>query len=114
MPQTTKKIMAQAVYKNMPSDYRHMTLMTAVGVALSSWRENYTGDDLTEGDSQPLTVTAVAKAIGERYESVYRIEHAGGTIATLVKYLLFVKHRDPSFDLDARLREIMSDKYPNL
>lgn len=105
--------MAQAVYKNMTSDYRHMTLMTAVGVALSSWRENYTGDG-SEEEAQPLTVTAVAKAIGERYESVYRIEHAGGTIATLVKYLLFIKHRDPSFDLYTRLREIMGDKYPNI
>lgn len=106
--------MAQAVYKNMTSDYRHMTLMTAVGVALSSWRENYKEDDTTEGNPQSLTVTAVAKAIGERYESVYRIEHAGGTVATLVKYLLFIRHRDPAFDLDARLREIMGDKYPNL
>lgn len=106
--------MAQAVYKNMTSDYRHMTLMTAVGVALSSWRKNYTGDGSEEGKAQPLIVTVVAKAIDERYESVYRIEHAGDTIATLVKYLLFIKHRDPSFDLDARLHEIMGDKYPDL
>lgn len=106
--------MAQAVYKNINSDYRHMTLMSAVGVALSSWRENYKEEGTEEDNTQPLTVTAVAKAIGERYESVYRIEHAGGTIATLIKYLLFIKHHDPNFDLDSRLRDIMGDKYPNL
>ena len=105
------KEMAQAAYKSITSDYRHITLMTAIGIALSSWRENYKSDSTAEG-AQPLTITAVAKVIGERYESVYRIENAGGTIATLVKYLLFIKHRDPSFDLDARLREIMGDKYP--
>lgn len=33
--------MAKAVYKNMTSDYKNMTLMSAVGVALSSWRESY-------------------------------------------------------------------------
>lgn len=92
-----------------------MTLMTAVGVALSSWRENYyTHSSGGEEEAKPLTIAAVAKAIGERYESVYRIEHAGGATATLVKYLLFIKHRDPTFDLDVRLHEIMGNKYPNL
>lgn len=106
--------MAQAVYKNIASDYRHMTLMSAVGIALSSWRESYNADSTSDEKARSLTINAVAKAIGERYESVYRLEHAGGTVATLIKYLLFIKHRDPKFDLDARLREIMGDKYPNL
>ena len=30
----------------------------------------------------------------------------------LVKYLLFIKQHDPKFDLEARIKEIMGDKYP--
>ena len=43
------KEMAQAAYKSITSDYRHITLMTAVGIALSSWRENYKSDSTAEG-----------------------------------------------------------------
>lgn len=59
-----------------------------------------------------LSINAVAKAIGERYEGVYRLEHGGGTSTVLVKYLLFIKQHDPKFDLEARIKEIMGDKYP--
>ena len=31
-------IMAKAEYKNLTKDYRNMSLMSAVGIALSSWR----------------------------------------------------------------------------
>ena len=33
--------MAQATYKNLTKDYRNMSLMSAVGIALSSWREGF-------------------------------------------------------------------------
>ena len=89
--------MAKAEYKNLTKDYRNMSLMSAVGIALSSWREGF---------------GAVAKSIGERYEGVYRLEHGGGTSTVLVKYLLFIKQHDPKFDLNSRIKEIMGQKYP--
>lgn len=103
-----------AKYKELPTDYRHLNLLMSVGVALSSWRERYGANQYGEFEDggKQLTVGAVANAIGERYEGVYRIEHGGGTIAVLIKYLMFIRQHDPSFDLDARLREIMGDKYP--
>ena len=33
--------MAQATYKNLTKDFRNMSLMSAVGVSLSTWRENF-------------------------------------------------------------------------
>ena len=106
--------MAQATYKNIKSDYDNFPLMSSVGIAFSAWREKFGANEYGEFDDEhkQLTVGAVAKAIGERYESVYRIEHGGGTSTTLVKYLLFIKQHDPEFDLDARIKEIMGDKYP--
>lgn len=106
--------MAKAVYKNMTSDYNNMTLMSAVGVALSSWRESYGANQYGEFEdgTKQLTIGAVGKAIGERYEGVYRVEHGGGTTAVLVKYLMFIKQHDPKFDLDKRIKEIMGEKYP--
>lgn len=103
-----------AKYKELSADYRHFNLLTSVGVALSSWRESYGANEYGEFEDErkQLTVGAVANAIGERYEGIYRIEHGGGSTATLIKYLMFIKQHDPSFDLDARLRDIMGDKYP--
>ena len=92
--------MAKAVYKNMTSDYKNMTLMSAVGVALSSWRESYGANQYGEFED------------GTKYEGVYRVEHGGGTTAVLVKYLMFIKQHDPKFDLDKRIKEIMGEKYP--
>ena len=85
-----------------------------LSIAFSAWREKFGANEYGEFDDEhkQLTVGAVAKAIGERYESVYRIEHGGGTSTVLVKYLLFIKQHDPEFDLDARIKEIMGDKYP--
>lgn len=109
-----KTIMAQATYKNLTKDYRNMSLMSAVGIALSSWRENFGANEYGEFDDthKQLTVNAVSKAIGERYEGVYRLEHGGGTATVLVKYLLFIKQYDPKFDFDARIKEILGEKYP--
>lgn len=109
-----KTIMAQATYKNLTKDFRNMNLMSAVGIALSSWREAYGANEYGEFDDthKQLTVNAVSKAIGERYEGVYRLEHGGGTATVLVKYLLFIKQHDPKFDFDARIKEIMNEKYP--
>ena len=106
--------MAQATYKNLTKDYRNMNLMQAVGIALSSWREGFGANEYGEFDDnhKQLSINAVAKAIGERYEGVYRLEHGGGTSTVLVKYLLFIKQHDPKFDLEARIKEIMGDKYP--
>ena len=106
--------MAQATYKNLTKDYRNMNLMSAAGVALSSWRKNFGANEFGEFDDshKQLSINAVAKAIGERYEGVYRLEHGGGTSTVLVKYLLFIKQHDPKFDLEARIKEIMGDKYP--
>lgn len=106
--------MAQATYKNLTKDYRNMNLMQAVGIALSSWREGFGANEYGEFDDnhKQLSINAVAKAIGERYEGIYRLEHGGGTSTVLVKYLLFIKQHDPKFDLDARIKEIMGDKYP--
>ena len=101
--------MAQATYKNLTKDYRNMNLMQAVGIALSSWREGFGANEYGEFDDnhKQLSINAVATAIGERYE-----EHGGGTSTVLVKYLLFIKQHDPKFDLEARIKEIMGDKYP--
>lgn len=106
--------MAQATYKNLTKDFRNMSLMSAVGIALSSWRENFGANEYGEFNDthKQLTVNAVSKAIGERYEGVYRLEHGGGTATVLVKYLLLIKQRDPKFDLDARIKEILGEKYP--
>ena len=106
--------MAQATYKNLTKDYRNMSLMSAVAIALSSWREGFGTNEYGEFDDnhKQLSINAVAKSIGERYEGVYRLEHGGGTSTVLVKYLLFIKQHDPKFDLEARIKEIMGDKYP--
>ena len=106
--------MAQATYKNLTKDYRNMNLMSAVGVALSSWRKNFGANEFGEFDDshKQLSINAVAKAIGERYEGVYRLEHGGGTSTVLVKYLLFIKQHNPKFDFDSRFKEIMGVKYP--
>lgn len=106
--------MAQAVYKNIPSDYKNMSLMMALGVALSSWRERYGANEYGEFEDgkKQLTVGAVAKAIGERYDQVYRIEHGGGTSIILAKYLMYINQLDPSFNLIERVKEIMGEKYP--
>ena len=106
--------MAQATYKNLTKDFRNMSLMSAVGVVLSTWRENFGANEYGEFDDahKQLTVNAIAKAIGERYEGVYRLEHGGGTATVLVKYLLFIKQHDPKFDFDSRIKEILGDKYP--
>ena len=42
--------MAQATYKNLTKDYRNMNLMSAVGVALSSWRKNFVANEYGEFD----------------------------------------------------------------
>lgn len=107
--------MAQATYKNLTKDFRNMSLMSAVGIALSSWREHFGANEYGEFDDthKQLTVNAVSKTIGERYEGVYRLEHGGGTSTVLVKYLLFIKQHDPKFDLNKRIKEIMGEKYPN-
>ena len=107
-------IMAKAEYKNLTKDYRNMNLMSAVGVALSSWRKNFGANEFGEFDDshKQLSINAVAKAIGERYEGVYRLEHGGGTSTVLVKYLLFIKQHDPKFNFDSRIKEIMGVKYP--
>jgi hypothetical protein len=107
-------IMAKAEYKNLTKDYRNMNLMLTVGIALTSWRENFGANEYGEWDEthKQLTANAVAKAIGERYEGVYRVEHGGGTATVLVKYLLFIKQHDPKFDLNSRIKEIMGEKYP--
>lgn len=106
--------MAQAIYKNISSDYKNMNLMTAVGVALSSWRESYGANKYGEFEdgAKKLSIAALGKAIKERYEGVYRVEHGGGTTAVLVKYLLFIRQHDPKFDLYKRIKEIMGEKYP--
>ena len=106
--------MAQATYKNLTKDYRNMNLMSAVEVALPSWRENFGANEFGEFDDshKQLSINAVAKAIGERYEGVYRLEHGGGTSTVLVKYLLFIKQHDPKFDFDSHIKEIMGVKYP--
>ena len=106
--------MTQATYKNLTKDYRNMNLMSAVGVALSSWREGFGTNESGEFDDthKQLTVNAISKAIGERYEGVYRLEHGGGTATVLVKYLLFIKQHDQKFDFDSRIKEIMGEKYP--
>ena len=106
--------MAQATYKNLTKDYRNMSLMSAVGIALSSWREGFGTNEYGEFDDthKQLTVNAISKAIGERYEGVYRLEHGGGTATVLVKYLLFIKQHDQKFDFDSRIKEIMGEKYP--
>ena len=106
--------MAQATYKNLTKDYRNMGLIQAVGIALSSWRENFGANEYGEFDDthKQLTANAVAKAIDERYEGIYRLEHGGGTPTVLVKYLLFIKQHDPNFDFYARIKEIMGEKYP--
>ena len=107
--------MTQATYKNLTKDYRNMSLMSAVAIALSSWRKGFGTNEYGEFDDthKQLTVNAISKAIGERYEGVYRLEHGGGTSTLLVKYLLFIKQHDREFDLDARIKEIMGVKYPN-
>lgn len=106
--------MAQAVYKNIPSDYKNMSLMMALGVALSTWRENYGANEYGEFDEghKQLTVGALAKAIGERYDRVYRIEHGAGTSIVFAKYIMLIKQLDPSFNLIERVKDIMGDKYP--
>lgn len=65
-----------------------------------------------DDNHKQLSINAVAKSIGERYEGVYRLEHGGGTSTVLVKYLLFIKQHDPKFDLNSRIKEIMGQKYP--
>ncbi|WP_262288877.1 hypothetical protein [Hallella absiana] len=104
--------MAQATYKNIKSDYDNFPLMSSVGIAFSAWREKFGANEYGEFDDEhkQLTVGAVAKAIGERYESVYRIEHGGGTSTTLVKYLLFIRSKDPKFDFLKRVLEIRGSK----
>lgn len=106
--------MAQAEYKNMTKDYRNMNLMMHVGVVLSGWRERYGADEYGEfrNGRKQLTTWMLAKAIGERYEGVYRLEHGGGTSTVLVKYLIFIKQHDPDFDFCKQLHISMKDKYP--
>lgn len=101
-----------AAYKNLKNDNKNFTLMMGVGVALSTWRENYGKNDIGAFDPgvKPLTVWSLAKAINERYESVYRIEHGGGTPTTLVKYLMYIDMVDPKFDFLKKVREIMGTK----
>ena len=43
-------IMAKAEYKNLTKDYRNMSLMSAVGIALSSWREGFGTNEYGEFD----------------------------------------------------------------
>lgn len=106
--------MAQAEYKNINSDYKNMKLMTAVGIALSSWRENFGVNEYGEFEDgkKQLTAGAIAKAIGERYESVYRLEHGGGSSTCLTKYLLFIRQHDSSFDFFAKVQDIMGGNLP--
>lgn len=42
--------MAQATYKNLTKDYRNMNLMSAVEIALSTWRENFVANEYGEFD----------------------------------------------------------------
>ena len=85
-------IMAKAEYKNLTKDYRNMSLMSAVGIALSSWREGFGTNEYGEFDDNH--------------------KQLGGTSTVLVKYLLFIKQHDPKFDLNSRIKEIMGQKYP--
>lgn len=103
-----------AKYKELSKDYKNFNLLTSMGIVLSRWREKFGANQYGEFDDRhkQLSVGAVANAIGERYEGIYRVEHGGGTTAVLIKYLMFIRQHDSSFDLDARLRDIMGEKYP--
>jgi hypothetical protein len=54
--------MTQATYKNLTKDFRNMNLMSAVGVALSSWRENFGANEYGEfnDNHKQLSINAVA------------------------------------------------------
>lgn len=106
--------MAQAEYKNMTKDYKNFNLSSAVAIALKGWRESY--NEHLKGlfcrKDELLYIGTVAKAIGERYETVYRLENCGGTSIALAKYLLFIRQRDPKFDFCERIKDILGDKFP--
>lgn len=97
-------------YKQRTTLSNDTKLMISVGVILSSWRDSQQWNE--NGDGKPLTIGAVAKVLNERYEKVYRIENGGGTPATLIKYLCFIKQRDPSFDFFKKLRDSMGESFP--
>ncbi|EGN57469.1 hypothetical protein PRBRB14_21640 [Hallella multisaccharivorax DSM 17128] len=86
-------------------------LMITAGVILKSWREQQSEENGLAPD-KGLTVNDIAKAIGERYESVYRIERGGGSAAVLMKYLMLIRQYDKSFDLEKKLRELKHGDYP--
>lgn len=93
-----------AEYKNLKKDNKNFSLMMAIGNTLSLWRENF------NTDGEPLTVAAVAKAIGERYESVYRLEHGGGSSILLAKYLLYINKVDENFEFVKNVKERLDSK----
>lgn len=99
--------MATAEYKKINSNYKNFNLAMAMSIALKNWRENY-----VTSDNKKLTIDKVAKAIGERYETIYRLENCGGAAVKLTKYLLFIKQKDPNFDFYAKLKDIMGGKMP--
>ena len=78
---------------------------------LKSWREHQS-EEKGLAPGKGLTVNDIAKAIGERYESVYRIERGGGSAAVLMKYLMLIRQYDKSFDLEKELRELKHGDYP--
>lgn len=86
-------------------------LMITVGVILRNWREHQ-ADENGIAPNKGLTVNDIAKAIGERYESVYRIERGGGSAAVLMKYIMLIRQYDKNFDLEKGLRELKGQSYP--
>lgn len=86
-------------------------LMITVGVILRSWREHQS-DDGGLAPGRGLTVNDIAKAIDERYESVYRIERGGGSSAVLLKYLMLIWQYDKSFNLEKELHIMKGVNYP--
>lgn len=89
-------------YKTRTTLSPNASLMLKVGEVLVSWRMS---QRRSGNGSCAMTLNEVARAIHERYESVYRIENGGGSPAVLVKYLLFISRHDPSFDFMTELKK---------
>lgn len=83
-------------------DYRYKDerLAEAIGKVLRNWREKSDGK---------ATEWTIGKAIGDRYESVVRLEGGGGKVSSFVKYLWIIHKNDPTFDFWKELQSVQSE-----
>jgi hypothetical protein len=69
--------------------YKDERLAEAIGKVLRDWRDKAHNE---------ATEWTVGKAIGDRYESVVRLEGGGGKVSSFVKYLWLIHKTDSRFD----------------